>query len=441
MIEKSARTIFVLIVGFFFARNLLTPLVYDDYVYAFVWRLHESSSGNVYDTLVDLDRRVESFSDLVESQTTHYFVWGGRTVAHVLVQFFVWIGRDAFSIANTLIAALLIILIAKLAAVRLTRKNLLWIFFGLWLAVPNWFFSTMWLTGSCNYLWTTVIQLTFILLLRRGSRLAIPFGLFAGWTNEAAGAAVVCLGIYVVIQSKRAGKFQPWMLAAVAASMLGYALLMAAPGNLSRLQIFFPNFRLTPELVLEHFREGFVDVLMQESVLLLPIAFCIFERKKNAPSDMLAFTAAAFLVPSAMLFSPFFATYTCFASTAFLLIASTPVIDRLELPSTKIFRAALSIVLSLGIASMGLSLYADCKLRRQLQTHFEMIERQRGAACVELPTMNYPQRTIKILGARVMEIYLGRQHVTGICNDPDEFYTRAFARYHGLNGVRLLDGN
>ena len=441
MIEKSARIIFILIVGFFFARNCLTPLVYDDYVYAFVWRLDESAGGNHYNTLVDLARRVDSFGELIDSQLSHYMTWGGRTIAHCFVQFFVRIGRDWFSVANTIIAALLIVLIAKLAEVRLTRKNLLWIFFGLWLAVPQWFFSTMWLTGSCNYLWTTTLELAFLYCLTRKniSIAAIPLGLTAGWSNEASGIATICMAIFFAVRARRSGELQPRMIASIAAAMIGYALLMAAPGNINRLQIFFPDFRLTAALVLEHFRDGFLDVLIRQSSLLLPIAYCIFERKKNTPPNIIAFTLAAFIVPSAMLFAPFFATYTCFATTAFLLIASTAVIDRIELPTAKMFRAAISILLSIGIASMALSLYADFKLYAQWCDQLEIIERQRGAAVVELPEMHYPQRAMNILGARVMEIYMDRHHIAGVCNEPDEFYTRAFARYYGLHGVRLID--
>lgn len=59
-------------------RNLLLPIIADDYSYAFIW------DGEHWGNLIDgVDpnnfQRVESFSDILASQWEHYFHWGGRT--------------------------------------------------------------------------------------------------------------------------------------------------------------------------------------------------------------------------------------------------------------------------------------------------------------------------------------------------------------------------
>lgn len=471
----SARMILVAILAWFFARNLMTPPAFDDYVYAFVWNEHESASGNIYERLIDLDRRVETIGDIIESQRSHYMTWGGRTVVHCLVQFFVSIDKVCFDLANALVFGLLIVLIARLAEVRLSVKSVLWIVFGLWLCAPFWMNTTLWLTGSINYLWASALQLFFLsnFLSRppaherlhlsnrlNGSEPApeafprpndrdrskpalqtfsrspafdrlktfflIPIGLMAGWSNEAGGLVTLLLAAYFCFRRR-----EPRMIVGLVSASIGYALLMLAPGNFNRLQLISPDFHLTLALVIDHFRSGFLNVLSGEAILFVPIVFARSNEK------ILVFTLAALLVPSAMLFAPFFAEYACLASTIFLLIASTAALDRLNLDRFRSIAVVLSIVLSIGMMS---SLVADFRLWRQTQSQLSLIESKRGADC-ELPPMNYSETLIRLLGSRVANVYLGRQHAFGVCGDPKDFYNRAIASYYGLHEVKLTDEN
>ena len=69
--------------------------------------------------LMELDEKIQSgkitniaeIRDFVEKERGHighYFTWGGRTVAHVLAQFFLWKGKTLFNIANALVSVLLV---------------------------------------------------------------------------------------------------------------------------------------------------------------------------------------------------------------------------------------------------------------------------------------------------------------------------------------------
>ena len=85
----SWQMIFAAYLAIFFLRNLLMPNVADDLSYKFIW--DGAGKGNLING-IDPSRLqpVESFSDILISQWQHYFAWGGRTVAHIFVQFFVW---------------------------------------------------------------------------------------------------------------------------------------------------------------------------------------------------------------------------------------------------------------------------------------------------------------------------------------------------------------
>ena len=424
------------VVGWFFVRNVLTPMAYDDYSYAFMWRGNMIDDDCMADRLVDLDRRVSSLSDVIESQWAHYHTWGGRTVAHFCVQLFVLMGKGAFDAVNALMFGLLIVLIARLASgAPLSSRRVLWIFFGLWLAIPDWILSTQWLTGACNYLWTAVIQLTFLKCLKSSApAILIPLGFAAGWSNEASGAVVILLSAYFTARSK----FSRRNLIGLSSAMIGYGLLMSAPGNFNRLALTHPGFQLTPSLVLEHFNDAWRNVVGGESFLFAPIVWLLITRRSLAP-DVIAFSIAALLVPTAMLFSPQFASYTCLASTVFLLIASTAAFDRIEFGHSTLIGSIATLLIAIGVLSMAMSLRADYILYRQLDAQFDLIDRHRNDDCIELPSMVYDETSIELLSGRVMNAYNGRHHTAGLADDPNDYYTRAFAKYHGLNAVRLSD--
>ena len=312
----------------FFVRNALLPLAADDFSYAFVW--DGDHVGNILYGVSDTIERVDSIDDLIQSQWSHYETWGGRTPAHTLIQFFIWIGKEYFNVANTLMFVALIFLIARLADVRLSTKNLLWIAFGLWLAVPEWISTMQWLTGACNYLWMGVAQLLFIYLIVRprspspipNSAFLIPNCLLAGWSNEAGAIAALFVGGFFVVRQKN---FSPPVILGLIFFSIGFALMIFAPGNFVRTAHLFPDgFRLTTEILIEH-SKIFLEIIGRELILIVPLLFMPSTAKKAAP-----FLIAALLIPSAMMFSPVFKDYAGFASPIYLLIASTAALNSID---------------------------------------------------------------------------------------------------------------
>ena len=422
--DAKTRVIFAAVLGWFAARNFFMPLAFDDYVYAFEW----TGAGNLVAGAA-LDNRIDSLSEIVASQINHYFVWGGRTIAHCLVQFFMSIDKLYFDIANTLIFAALIVLIARLAEVRLSTKNLLWIVFGMWLAVPQFMYGMLWLTGACNYLWMTTLQLLFVALILRRSphsslritHYALPIAFLAGWSNEAGSIVTLLIAIALIARRQSIGTAALPLISFT----LGLALMILAPGNFERMHHLFPDgFRLTPDILIDHFRV-LIEIVARESFLFIPI---VFARRL----DKIPFVIAALLIPCAMIFSPVFKDYAGFASPIFLLIASTAAIDRIELPK---IAKPIAIALSLGMLA---SLVADWKIDRQLQDQFRLIESRRGEDVIEVPPMHFDPTLDAIFGDRILNHYVSAEfgsHVWGLNENPDAYYNRAVANYYGWKNI------
>ena len=75
-----------------FLFSSLTPLIADDYNYAFSW----ATNG-----------RVRSIADIAASMETHRAYTNGRVFSHGLVQLFVMLPKAAFNLVNALMLTLL----------------------------------------------------------------------------------------------------------------------------------------------------------------------------------------------------------------------------------------------------------------------------------------------------------------------------------------------
>ena len=92
--------VLILIAAGMYLLNLHTPLMMDDYDYSFSWSTGERLTG---------------VADVIASQAAHYRIWGGRSVAHTLVQLFLLWGKPLFNAVNTLMYLLLLAEICVLA--------------------------------------------------------------------------------------------------------------------------------------------------------------------------------------------------------------------------------------------------------------------------------------------------------------------------------------
>lgn len=236
-LEKHRKLIFYLIlcVSFvmIYAYNLLTPYLSDDYAY-----------------LIDV-RKATSLWDLVKQQYGEYLSNSGRVIGQFNVRLSLYGSKQIFNVFNSGMFLALLLLIYQ--NVRRKKKHdifvlLLTITF-LWKFTVDFGQTMLWICGSCNYLWGSVIILAFFTLYRHFLEREKPathqgilaiflfaFGIAAGWCNEnTSGGGLLLVLMYSLNfwwekrKEKQKGIY-PFMIAGVTGMCLGILGMIAAPG-------------------------------------------------------------------------------------------------------------------------------------------------------------------------------------------------------------------
>lgn len=251
-INKKGIFLLLVIFCFMYVLNTLIPLLADDYSSAFLWKgmdyLNDTSYGAI--------KRVSSFADIYAGLKSYYFTWGGRVPGSSPVSFFLWKGKELFNPCNALLFTLLVIEVFWLShegriTFDFSPLYIFGIFFALWAFNAQFIDTCLWLAGSCNYLWMLVIVLAFLMPYVRShfendafkncSR-ALTIGLFlvgilAGWSHETTNCWIIVVLAYWLYVSYQKGYLQFWKITGFVGFCIGYALLIFAPGNFSRLQM------------------------------------------------------------------------------------------------------------------------------------------------------------------------------------------------------------
>lgn len=247
--------------------NFNTGLLVDDFVYT-----------RVYST----SKEVANIKDIIDSQINHYFLWGGRNVLHFLVQLFLLIGKPVFNVLNSIVYILLVLLICFNSNCK-DKQMLIYLFLFanllIWFFVPSYGQDILWLTGSCNYLWGIVFVLGMLYLYRSHLEHQIGdsivrcigifiFGVLSGWTNENTSAAmIVMLSLFILYYKFNKIKIPVWSIMGLIGSIVGFIIMIVAPGNYIRKQHFVDD-----RPFLEIFISRFKDITKMGIRYLLPMA-------------------------------------------------------------------------------------------------------------------------------------------------------------------------
>ena len=400
-----ALGVIIFFAGIFFVMNLLTPNFTDDYAYSFVW--DGEHDGNFQNNIGDL-KRIENFADIFVSQFSHWLTWGGRTVAHIFVQFFAWQGKLLFDFANTIIFAILALEIYFLGKGEVNFKNfdakiLVGIFFALWFCLPEFFQTTLWMTGSCNYLWMAVFQFGFLIpfamkffndKFKISTALIIPLGLFAGWSNEAGGAMILFMTFFALIYFRRRKKLERWMLAGFFSAFVGLAFLMLAPGNFNR-EVLDSDDLTFFEILTESFLYGFLPVMVGNLILLVPIILYFLRGKKSPQTSLyiFAFAVTGIFLPCLLMIAPYFPARAAFDSPIFLLVASIVAMKNISFHLPKKFLYAIGIFWA---ATILYSLSIDWSVHSQIELRHNFILSHKNDDLITVLPIILPPTTEKI---------------------------------------------
>jgi len=334
-----------------FALNWYTPLMMDDYDYSFSW-----STGE----------RVAGVGDILASQAQHYLLWGGRSVVHFLAQLFLFLGKPAFNIANSVMYLLLLAEICALAKKKgegLDWRMLMIAHAILLLFVPFFGVVFLWLDGACNYLFGTALALVPLLIaksereggcfntdLPRGL-LAVPACFFSGWTNENTACGVLAaMALLLLWDALRGRKIRVWRVLALAAQAIGVAVMLLAPGNFAR-----PSEPSGRGLVMELlYRFAVVSYCLLRyaavpAVLALALLVIAARKRRTIRCEWLAVLGvSAFLGAYVLCGSPQISDRTFTGVIALIIAAMLSVLGDIGIPSGRRAGAALALVCALA---------------------------------------------------------------------------------------------
>ncbi len=398
--KKMRTAVYIGIAVLLLLLNCLTPMVGDDYQYSFIFNRPE---------------RIESLADVFYSQYIHYFEWGGRSVAHFLLQFFLLLGKPVFNVFNTGVTLLYLYLIAKLAGERKVR---LWIFVSAFLL--SWFFMPQfgtvffWLTGSCNYLWTAVIMFALIgfyySALERGRQLSLVvslliglWGVAAGWCNEnTSGMTVFCALALTGYYWYKYRKIQLWQISGIVGGTIGFLFMILAPGNYIRASrydglniVFWLHKNWMQANAVTFDAEGKYAVIFAAFLITFFVMMCLkVDREKKIIGTI--WVVAAFLGNYAMILSPKYPPRASFGVRTMFVISILYCVSLILQKTAKdAVRRYLPMVVLLTAGLYFLCSYAEAlydvggtwwKDRERVQMVYE--EKEKGNLSIEVPKMN-----------------------------------------------------
>ena len=466
MNKKTALTLFF-VFSFFYILNYLTPMAFgDDYVYSFIWQGHSE-----YEPLTDEAVRVSSWNDMFSSQWSHYFTWSGRTVSHTIAQFFLWRGKDLFNIFNAFISLLLIAEIywcanKGMVTVRFNLKRFCIVFLMLWFFSPGFSPVFFWFSGACNYLWTAALLLGFLLPFIRKyyfseekntqsgyfSFVVFFLGVCAGWTNENSICwVIISLVSFIFYLKLKKHETESWMIAGLAGLVIGYGLLMLAPGNVARLQAEMgrTNNWFNPQHIKRNLEMLLIVFSWQFLLWYFNLRSLLLLTKSSLDNITLAkerflviiLCIASFCMTGTMLFSPNFPPRSSFPGTVQLVIAACILLriqqeykmDLLREQARRLFFIVGSVFFAISTSATFYGFY-DYHVQVQnllINVNNSVKERQNIVIVNALSPVN---ETIANLSGLHLLFY-------EMSEDENDWRNVAFARYHGIKGVRMIKRN
>ena len=146
---------FLLFVGVVFAvMNWLTPMITDDYFYMF-HSFHGKCDGT---------HPIQTPWDVVTSQIDHYLWHNGRMAVHVTLQSIdALCGKWLFNLLNPLWFVAYILVTVRFATGRCSFRPVVAMVFILLWVMPIFNELYLWMAGSLNYLWASVVVVWFLI--------------------------------------------------------------------------------------------------------------------------------------------------------------------------------------------------------------------------------------------------------------------------------------
>lgn len=416
--------------------NILHPIFGDDWNYCL---------------LPDGHTKVKSFSDILYTQYEHYFTWGGRTVVHIIAQSLLLAGISVGDLVNSVayIAFTLVIYYMTNQSNKVRPSLLLAINLLIWFFQPAFGSTILWITGSANYLWGTLIILCFLFPYTKQAltptdknsylRSALFFfgGIIAGWTNEnMAVALIVMLIAFIGYYKLKFGRIPLWAITGLTGAIIGCVMMIAAPGNYARMGNVLSQ---------EHVNDSFIIifigrfaaaiagyyyfVLIPTFIFALTVCFYrSFGKKTDKPVFFVAcvFVLGAIVATLAMSASPIFPGRAAFGIITLFFVAICILYANLDF-SVKLVKQVIYSTIIFGLLLFVADYYRGYRELKDadkiLQARVDIIEegKKEGVKDFVFNDRIFPE---------------GRYfHYFELSYDPNDWHNRMFSAYYEINSV------
>lgn len=463
--KKGILFLFI-IFCFMYILNSFTPLLADDYFSAFLWpekvRLNDVSHEAI--------KRISSFEDIYEAIKSYYFTWGGRVPGGAPVSFFIWQGKGYFNFFNAFLFTLLVGEIYWLShegklTLNFNPTYILGIFFALWAFNVKFIDTCLWLAGACNYLWMLVVVLAFLIPYVRNyfdtnafqdCKKVLAAGMFflgilAGWSHETTTCWIIIVLTYWLYVSNNKNDLQFWKITGYIGFCIGYALLIFAPGNFSRLQMQQNTTRvvITSGLLQSKLVELLIIFVFHFMIWYFILSF-FFKYYKNKNkfiqketglylSCALSFIIIAFGSGFTMFFIPSSGLRPSFLSLVYLVIAASLLVRLQEINHvflindySRFFLKATGCVYLIVTLSFSLwGGYINSNYLNDILVQVHKDSKNSTGAVLEFE----PPVTVK----KDKWFYGSGAHLVPlpISNDESHEFNKAFSYFYGIKGIKI----
>lgn len=437
--ERTRRIVFYILVVISFLAvliyNVFTPAMTDDLSYKKV----VEGAG--------------SFADLLLQEKHQYMTWTGRSVNHMILRCFLSADKWVFNIFNS--AAF--VALSMLMYYNIERKKTYDIFVYLLIHLFLWNFgvsfeqTVLWETGACNYLWGSLIIMTYISAFRycmkedyAGISQIAPavglglLGILAGWCNENTSGGCMLLVVlwtgWYIWEYKRV---RVWMLTGIAGNLTGFLFMVLAPGNANRMQYMeeehtglfalVSRFQKCNLAIRNHF---FVLLAIAVAVfILVRLQQAQWERSRNMLLFFFVFAATCY----ALILVPEPVARAYFGAGIFLMISCVQGI--VDVSDKDLYLRALKLS-AVSIAALYFFFtYLDCganlmRIYRESQERFAYIEEQKQAGNMDI--------TVPLLRPDFDNQYSDAYNSELSAEDSGYWVNVAYATYFGVDSISAV---
>lgn len=425
--------------------NYCTPYLNDDYIY---FNIFSGKGIGDFILLSIKDQKVANLSDIVESMKAHYNVMNGRILIHSIVQAILLLPKSVFNVLNSAAYVALMLLIYKhCKGTDKEHKAVLFVLICLagWTFLPDFGKTALWLTGSINYLWSSVFRLAVLLPFRLyadGKDDKIPWlktivmtlaCLAAGATNENTSAAFIGVTVLFMVYCRvHKRKLPVWSFTGLIAALCGFFFMVSAPGNSRRVGIGdevgnsiaarLVNIPANTVLFLSVFVGAFV---------VCAVVLYTYDRENGNKKTGIAFIAllGAFGAAAVMVASPQFPTRAWFGIYVYAMTAVGILVYRILLSENLTRRLILLSVVFWSVWSMMSCIHTAQDMKRLHAFNVKRdayIEEQKAQGNYDLELEKY---------------YTADKHALSmdgadITDDPEHWRNITFAMHYGLDSVK-----